>query len=129
MDQATASVVASLIGAVASVAVAWITAHKRTGGTKPVSEAIIVTPQKPTSPPSVKEEKTSTFAGSSSLRIIGLILVGFLYSLGFIFVCLGALLLSRDHDFVGDISVFVAPGLAFMSVAYWAQRRLRRRPA
>ena len=129
MDQATASIIASLIGALASVAVAWITTHARTGETKPASETIIGAPEKPPYQPFREGAKISSYAGSPRLRVIGLILVGFLYLLGFLFVCLGVFLLFYDHDFVGDISICVAPGLAFMSVAYWARRRLRLGPA
>jgi hypothetical protein len=129
MDPATASIIAAIISAVASVAVAWITTRDRIG-TLPAPS-----PQRPrTAGPSIPVPAEQP-ASVRTFRAIGWGLVSLLYLMGISIVSFAGL--ASIHDwyyasypqpadapFVGIIPLL---GMVFILIGYWAQRRLMRR--
>jgi len=127
MDAPTASIIAAMISAVASVAVALITTRARINSPPTVRDPSMPAPTQAEQPAAVQR-----------FRVIGWALAGFLYLMGTVVMALGCYglwwesiregSLKRLPD-LGVAAAFVVAGALFVYIGYWAQKRLRRRNA
>jgi hypothetical protein len=101
MDPAIASIIATVIGAAASVAVGWI-----------VRARISTGPEQPTS--------------AGMLQAVGWCLVGLLYLVGgVILLLIGYFLFWGLPPALDRIIISGLVGVMFLFIGHWAQRRLR----
>jgi len=119
MDPATASIIAAIISAVASVAVALITTRARIGvPSRPQHDPVAI----PATPP----------RSVQIFRALGWSLVGFLYLMGVFFIFGNFLVHGPGIEFMIpeiDWTVLLAImfGVFCILSGYWASKRLRRR--
>jgi hypothetical protein len=128
MDPATASIITTIIGAVASIAVAWITTRARIGAPPSAAPA-------PSDPGSSIPAPVSAKATSVRIfRAIGWALVGLLYLMGISIVSFMGIASIHDWYYASypqpedlPLGVVIALlGVVFILIGYWAQRRLMR---
>jgi hypothetical protein len=124
VDAATATVIAAIISAIASISVAIITSRSRIGPAQAIQDT---SPDNPI-PPIVSPQRKSF----RLFRVIGQILVAVLYAMAVIIIVVGYIGHSGQNgsgsvvsDLVtGVINIVVAA--FFAGVGFWAQKRLNR---
>jgi hypothetical protein len=117
MDAATATVIAALIGAASSVAVALITTRNRRDVQVPVKQTFSPTPS--------QHRQESELFIDRILRYFHVFLISVIYLMAMFFIAAGV----EDKIFAdenGEISLWpLILGIVFLIVAVWAHRRLR----
>jgi ABC-type multidrug transport system fused ATPase/permease subunit len=117
MDPATASIIAAIISAAASVAVAVITTRARIGPSPTVD-----------SPASASPAQRHSFR---TFRAVGWVLVGFLYLVAAAMILTGFAGYYSVHQGLspaGDLKLatgILLFGVIFAAIGFWAQKRLR----
>jgi ABC-type multidrug transport system fused ATPase/permease subunit len=120
MDPATASIIAAIISAAASVAVAVITTRARIGPSPTVD-----------SPASASPAQSAQRHSFRTFRAVGWVLVGFLYLVAAAMILTGFAGYYSVHQGLspaGDLKLatgILLFGVIFAAIGFWAQKRLR----
>jgi hypothetical protein len=134
MDAGTAGVIAAIISAAASIAVAFITTRSRIGIPQSSTVNSSPAPASASGEPSFKNitERAKAKKKSAALRAIGWCLVALLYLMSVFLITfgvLGSVMVSQgaaDPTNFRFALGFLFAGAFFACIGYWAQKRLNR---